>query len=295
MRLTDKQIIELRKNKRFKRWLDQYVLVELFRIKFGSFPHTSEEFPVGNKLGFWYYEGNRSKYRKGTLKLWQVYLLKKFDFVFDPPDHWQLNFKALKKCWEDHSESWPYVYYYTPHLKRLEKWCKDQRLYYSKGSLPQDKIEKLNSINFVWQKPGDVCWQKHYDNVLNWSKSSGRFPKRYSDDPQERFYAIWISKERSKINKGTQNRDRAKKVNFLCKKIGYNPIKFDWEYSWSMYKNWFTKHGVRPRKNSINRNEKRMGDWIRNQNVQFKKGLLSKEHAKKLQILKRMVKYNERN
>jgi hypothetical protein len=135
MQLTIRQIAELRKIKRYRHWLYQYGLIELFHRRYHRLQRTKEEFPTGNKLGKWYGDGNRSSYRKGRMKLWQVELLKKFDYRFDPPDRWELNFQALKKGWKEHPEAWPYVYYYTPNLKRIEKWCKDQREYFSNGTL----------------------------------------------------------------------------------------------------------------------------------------------------------------
>jgi hypothetical protein len=225
MKLTNSRINELRKRKRYRHWLDQYALALLFRKKFGRFPEKKkDEFPNGNKLGKWFKDIIIESYRKGHLKLWQVHLLNKINYKFEIPNRWMLNFEALKKGWVEHPKSWPYVYYYTPNLKRIEKWCKDQRNYRSKGNLSQDKIDRLNSKNFAWESPGEIIWEKHYKEILNWVKISKCFPRRYSSDSNERSYALWIAKERSKNNIGNNKGNRATKISKLCRLANYNPI-----------------------------------------------------------------------
>ena len=282
MNLTIRQIAELRKVKRYRRWLDQHALVRHFMDKYGRFPRSREEFPAGNRLGRWYNDTNRTSYRKGHLKLWQVDLLKEFNYQFEPPRHWELNFKALAKGWKEHPDSWPYVYYYTPNLKRIEMWCRKQREYFSNGTLSPDKIKLLESINFVWQPPGDVSWQNHYEAIASWISANNRCPKRYSEDPREVFYARWISKERSKANLGRISRDRSKKVEALCRLAHYNPVKFDWEDSLSLCRNWCARHNRRPNKRSANPHEKRLGHWLQNQKRSMKLCQLPTEKSTKL-------------
>jgi hypothetical protein len=289
MRLTEKNIDELRKNKKYRLWLDNYALVGLYRKKYGRFPRSVDEFPAGNKLGWWYTISIRISYRKGRLKLWQVYLLNKFDYVFEVPNHWELNFNALKKGWDEHPESWPYVYYYVSHLKRLEQWCKNQRRFYAEHTLSNDKIKNLNSINFVWDKPGDVAWMRHYDRLVQWVKKHGRLPRRYSDDAQERFLMHWIAKERSKSNKGELKKNRVKKIASFCRMANYDPAIHRFDESGRLYKSWYDKHGKRPKKYAKISSERRLGAWIVAQNLRLKKGNLPKEQAAKLVKLKKQV------
>jgi hypothetical protein len=294
MRLTKTRLDELRKIKRFSRWLDQYALVELFRNKHNRFPHAKEEFPTGNKLGRWYGDSIKSSYQKGHLQRWQVFLLNKFDYVFEPPNRWESNYNALKNGWEKHPESWPYVYFYTPNLKRIEKWCKDQRFYYDSGKLSPEKITKLNSINFIWGHPDDVVWFNHYDNLVKWTKKHHRLPERSSSDMEECFYKRWLAKERSKINKGNLSPDRTTKIELLCRKMEYDPMRLGWDKTYSLYLNWYSKHGKKPKKYATNKIEGKLGRWIVSQNILFNKGLLLKSRKSKFLLLKKQVSYQDK-
>jgi hypothetical protein len=294
MHLTEKRVHELRKVKRFAHWLDQYALIELFREKYNRFPKSKEKYPVGNNLGRWFNDSNKSAYRKGYLKRWQVYLLNKINYVFEPPNRWENNYAALKKGWGRHPESWPYVYYYTPNLKRVEMWCKQQRYYYKNGRLSSDKIKKLNAINFTWMPPGKVCWENHYNNVRKWIRKNKRLPCRSSTDRKEKFYIMWLAKERSKINKGKLSEERATKIESLCKIINYDPMRIGWDKILKSYWEWFIKYGQRPKKYSKNVFESKLGQWIVTQNTLLHTGKMPKERIPKFKMLKTVVKFPEK-
>lgn len=294
MQPTRSQFKQLRKFSRFNNWLNQYEIVKLFHQKFGRFPKSKEKFPGNNRLGRWYNDTNRTAYRLGRMKLWQVQLLNKFNYVFEPSDHWEINFNELKKGWKEHPESWPYVYYYTPNLKRLEIWCKRQRQFYEAHKLSFEQISKLNSINFPWEPPGDIYWNNHFNNLVKWVKTHSGMPRRYSSNEKENFLAKWLAKERSKINKHMLNSERVKSIIYFCKKYKYNPYRPKWNESYSRYKKWYQKYGKRPNKRSSNIIEKRLGYWLFNQNIRYSRGQLPKEEANKFAKLKRFIKYPEK-
>ncbi|OGJ87963.1 MAG: hypothetical protein A2350_00900 [Candidatus Raymondbacteria bacterium RifOxyB12_full_50_8] len=293
MILDEKQIKKLCKVKRNRDWLDQYGIVLAYRRKYGRFPRTRTEFPPENKVGRWFNDSVRVSYKRGRLKKWQIGLLKKINYVFETPNHWEQNFRALKKGWEDHPESWPYVYYYTPHLKRIEQWCKNQRIKHVEGRLSQRKIEKLNGVRFPWDLPSEVAWMSHYSKAMNWVKEHHCMPQRYSSSANERFCGVWISKERFKSNKGMLSKDRAKKIELLCKTANYYPIRVSWEESYKQYLKWYTEHGKRPRKYAKDIKERRLGSWIVAQNLRLHKGLMTKELAAKLKRLMKSVQFGE--
>jgi hypothetical protein len=294
MRLTPKRINELRRIERYRHWLDQYALVELFRRKFGRLPRSKDRFPAHNRLGRWYHEGNRVAYRKGRMKRWQVHLLVKLGYVFELPDRWETNFEVLKRCWRDHPESWPYVYYYVPHLKRLEKWCTDQRAYYAGGTLSKERIRKLNSIRFTWDPPGDVVWKGHYDAYVRWTAGHRNRPTRQSSNRQERFLANWIDKERSKMNHNRLPANRARLIRAINRAGRYRPRRPDWEGVRQAYETWYQQHGARPAKYAAATNERRLGQWMSRQNALLHKGLMPRQRVKPFLAVKKSVGYPEK-
>ena len=109
---------------------------------------------------------------------------------------------------------------------RLANWVSSQRQFYSKNSLAKDRINRLNSIGFVWsfKKP---LWNEMYDRLVDYSKEkkSTCVPLVYPADPQ---LGRWVSTQRT--NYKTKNPaltiDRISKLNSIG--FVWNPKNAQW-------------------------------------------------------------------
>ena len=82
---------------------------------------------------------------------------------------------------------------------RLGEWVSNQRQAYKNKSLSAEKINRLNSIGFVW-KPHDANWTEKYERLVKYKKQNKTtcVPWGYPADPQ---LAIWVSTQRVRCNK----------------------------------------------------------------------------------------------
>ena len=109
---------------------------------------------------------------------------------------------------------------------RLANWVSSQRQFYSKNSLAKDRINRLNSIGFVWslKKP---LWNEMYDRLVDYNeeKKSTCVPLVYPADPP---LGRWVSTQRT--NYKTKNPvltiDRISKLNSIG--FVWNPFEVKW-------------------------------------------------------------------
>ncbi len=171
----------------------------------------------------------------------------------------------------------------NPEEKQLARWVSTQRVYYNKGKLSKDRIDKLNSINFVWDV-FDESWIENYNKLtLFLHKNKGSYPRMCSDNPEEKQLAQWVSMQRVYYNKGKLSEKKIDKL---------NSIGFVWdarEASWIENFNKLTSFlhdnkGRYPSQSSDNPEEKQLARWVSTQRTDYKSGKL-KEYPKRIEAL----------
>ena len=122
---------------------------------------------------------------------------------------------AYKK--EHISTNVPRIYVRDP---KLGNWVHWQRRCYTTKNLCTERINKLESISFVWD-PFDKQWMEMYQKLLAYKIQHGstKVPWRYMDDPQ---LAIWVSSQRQVYNNTTSGILSEKRMGLL------NSINFAW-------------------------------------------------------------------
>ncbi len=103
----------------------------------------------------------RKYYLRGVLKQEYIDEFKRIGYpienrnVFYPntstSDHdglsiWSVNFEKVRKYFSEKGNTPPFK------DKTIAKWVRVQRYLYNKGTLSEDKIQKLNAIGFPWEK-----------------------------------------------------------------------------------------------------------------------------------------------
>lgn len=107
--------------------------------------------------------------------------------------------------------------------KKLNYWCDNQRNLFKKEKLSKERIEKLNSINFIWEKFNHI-WEEQYKKLIQYKEKNNTtiIPKTYFD------YQLYTWTITQRILK-KQNKLNEYRVNKL------NDINFIWdvdEYQW---------------------------------------------------------------
>lgn len=94
----------------------------------------------------------------------------------------------------------------------LRKWCDKQRGRYSKGSLTDEQIKRLNSIEFIWDLK-EYKWFISYEKLKEFKRINGHcnVPRHYSD----KQFAYWIDTQRKRTH-------MTKERELLLDKLGFN-------------------------------------------------------------------------
>ena len=95
-----------------------------------------------------------TKYRK-CLTPSRVIQLTEMGMIWDVDEYrWQENYKAAVAYYQEHGNLTPTKRYVSPTGVKLGVWLSYQRQKYAKGSLSEEKIEKLEAVGMLWDLNG---------------------------------------------------------------------------------------------------------------------------------------------
>ena len=79
-------------------------------------------------------------------------------------DNWDVMYGRLEQYIEEYGNT--KILY---NQDKLPGWIQNQRMRYRMNKLSEDKINKLNRLNFVWE-PSDI-WNEMYDYLIEYKKN----------------------------------------------------------------------------------------------------------------------------
>jgi superfamily II DNA or RNA helicase len=254
-------------------WNSMYLKAKKFKELNGHFnvPKVDEE---SKTLSTWITR-QRSKLKTGNLFESQKILLDSIDFDWDVlKDLWDESFDALKAFFLEfgHCE--------LPEDKRYEKlniWVKNQRQKFKVGKLSEDRVKKLNSVNFIWNAR-DFAWMDFYNRLLVFKKQHNHcnVPEGYINDPE---LSIWVSNNRFNPPKDPKRISLLNEIGFTFK--FRDEIWSQMVDSLSAYRQKFGNCAV-----PVNyEGDKKLGKWVSNLRVLKRKGLLQADREAELNKL----------
>ena len=198
------------------------------------------------------------------------------------------------RCLEKVGDYWDFMYgqlrYFKKqygHLnvnKRSEQW-KDlgawvgrNRMYYKKNILPLDKIKKLESLEFVWD-PKEAQWLAQYDILCQYHRQFGHCNVPNHDKIWSAL-SYWLNDNRKNYRRNKLLTERIKKLEALG--IVWNPNEDQWLERCQLLEQCYKKLGHC----NISKNNKewgRLGLWIVESKMLYRKGLLSKDRIEKFE------------
>mmetsp|Transcript_30668 Transcript_30668/g.72376 ORF Transcript_30668/g.72376 Transcript_30668/m.72376 type:complete len:717 (+) Transcript_30668:169-2319(+) len=105
---------------------------------------------ISESLGVWV-KVQRHKKQLGEMSEKRLQLLNKVGFVWDPQEvQWAEMFDRLCKYQEDHNGCTKVPRSYAPDPE-LGSWLNTQRRAYKRMTLPQERINRLDAIGFIWE------------------------------------------------------------------------------------------------------------------------------------------------
>ena len=115
---------------------------------------------------------------------------------------------------------------YIINGQKLRSWVNDQRRFYKKGKLPEDRADRLNEIGFNWSMH-DVSWEEQFKQLVEFKGEHGHFhvplryhDKRYLDNPS---LGGWVDEQRKRYRGSSGKKLLKDRIDRL------NGIGFTWE------------------------------------------------------------------
>jgi hypothetical protein len=89
---------------------------------------------------------------------------------------------------------------------KLGRWVKTQRQLFENNKLLEERLDKLDSINFVW-KVDDTKWQKTFQRLVAYKgiHKNTMVPTQYDEDPS---LGLWVSNQRQHFKKNELSKER---------------------------------------------------------------------------------------
>lgn len=207
-------------------------------------------------------------------------------------DGWEEYFQLAKEYFEEHGDLRVPIKakarYITPNNKNLGNWISTQRDNKKKGTLSEERINKLNSIGMIWDAHDDFFY-KMYALAVKYKSEHGniQIPKLYVTENGEKL-GSWLSNLKFKHNCGKLNEHKTQ----LLEKLGIvwksydKSVNFSWDEWYELAKKYQKQFG------DLNINAKyktdegeRLGFWLVRQRVAYKEGKLTESKIQKLEEL----------
>lgn len=238
-------------------------------------------------LGVWL-DSMRKSRRTGSRSLTaeQISRLDKLGMSWDDRNNrkWNDMFRELTEYYKDNNNFNIPVSYKTKNGACLDTWVERQRILYRDGKLSDARIEKLKSINFVFDATSSR-WEEKYLLLKKYYDEHGNTD--ISDDLTVSRASIntWISRQKKYAKEGRLSEKQIEKLKAigLLSDISYH--EHIWNERYSLAKQYYEEYGnISVPQNAVY-HEFQLGIWIYKQRVQKREGVLSQDRIELLDKL----------
>jgi hypothetical protein len=195
-------------------WDTRYNELIAYKNEFGDC-EVPRHYDANKKLGSWV-RHQRAVFRRGGLSSDRLAKLKEIGFV------WSRNYST--SSWGrlfDELVAYKNEFGDCNVLKRknekLFAWVSNQRAFARKGKLSEDRVAKLNTIGFVWNRSGafaNEVWNTRYNELLDYKTEHGNCNVPYNYKTAQNFrLGIWGEAQRAMFKQGKLSEERITKLN----------------------------------------------------------------------------------
>lgn len=272
-------------------WIQQFEDAKEYYKKHGDFDIPKDYITKhGKKLEEWV-KRQRDYYEKGKIKPERIELLKSIGLIdiFEEPDSWDILFSAAKDYYVKNGNLIIPTSYVTDTGLTLGVSIANLRTSYKKGKrtgyLTEERIKKLNDIEMIWDYH-EFTWERNYVALLEYYKKHGNLdvPVKYITEDGIKLYGV-LRTLKANYRKGKISQKQ---------KVALEIFELDWktedEIRWERgYKNakeYYEAHGnLMMPYNYVSDDGQILGRWIKVQREKYRKGELSPEQIKKLNLI----------
>ena len=198
-------------------------------IEFIDFKKKNNEITVprdyeNNSLYQWYRK-QKIFFANGTIPLEHKSKLEKVGFYFGDGHEirwariWEENYELLKAYYDEYGNSdVPHTNDNKDTFYTLGNWVASQKTYNNNNVLSDYKIEKLNDLEFIWNKetakfnPKNKVWMERYEELKNWTHKYGEahVPQTNKDKTPNKL-GKWLNDQRFLKRKGLKRADGSRR------------------------------------------------------------------------------------
>lgn len=206
--------------------------------------------------------------------------------IFDR--NWEEKYNELKSYYELFGNT--NVPKNSKRYKNLAIWVANQRSQFKKGCLSEDRINKLNALEFRWmvrqdvKKTTDCSWDKYMNTLVRFKAVYGHdlIPVTYREEGVP--LGNWVANMRRIRNRGDLTKEKIQALDA----VGFNwdSKESAWMIRYNELKDWYVKHGdsnVPIDEQGVqylychNYLKPTLGEWVTKQRLLKRKNQLSQE------------------
>jgi len=258
-------------------WEENFAALLQYKNMYGdcNVPNKWDKNPT---LGIWVQHQRQNK-KKGKISKEYIERLNKLGFVWELLDtSWEEMFIALIKYKDENGHC--NVPQRDLNNKQLGRWVRTQRKAKPDGKLSQERIQRLETLGFIWDTL-ETSWEQMFKSLVQYKNKHGHcnVPSPSSENQQ---LGVWVNSQRLTKRKGKLNKERIEQLN----QIGFlwEPKEAFWEEMFTALVEYKQIHGNCKFPNQYDKNQQ-LGQWVQHQRQAKKKGELSKKRIERLNSL----------
>lgn len=266
-------------------WKESYAKLEEYFNKNGN-SNVPARYEEDKSLGTWVVT-QRVKYDNEKLADWQIDLLEKINFDWDPKNKFEEYFAELINFKKE------YGHLRVPtqgedKYKALGRWVNKLRVVYNagevdikgdlvapkKGRIRSAHLQRLNDIGFVW-KVGRGDWNTRFKELQTYFRINGNSNVSQPEDMSLYYWCYRIKKNPKSLSK--ERLDKLKTINFdFSHKAAEDKVLLTWSERIEQLNEYFDKNGnYNIPKDSAK--YKTLVNWLRHQRSKQLKNKLTPE------------------
>ncbi|XGZ09555.1 Helicase associated domain protein [Peribacillus sp. RS7] len=191
-----------------EKWNSKYQKLYAYQLEYGNciVPPTYDK-----ELNDWV-KKQRKAFHSGMLDEDKKEKLDQLNFSWSPLEEtWNANYISLSEYKKVHGDcNVPARYKENP---QLSTWVSDQRKSYKRETLPQEKIEKLEALGFVWGVSNNG-WNEKFKQLKEFHEINGHtmIP---GNNPKYKSLSAWAKNQRKKHSENKLSEHQLEQLNQL--------------------------------------------------------------------------------
>jgi len=184
----------------------------------------------GTKVGAWV-STQRTAHSKGILSEERTQQLVDVGFVWGTrvTVEWDENVDRLVQYKDEHGECLVPQKFEMEDGTKVGAWVSTQRTAYSRGTLSEERTQRLVDLGFVWGTPVTVEWGDYFDRLVQYKEEHGDclVPQKFKMEDGTKL-GIWVNTQRTAHSRGILSEERMRQLVDLGLVWG-TPLTVDWD------------------------------------------------------------------